>query len=236
MHSATTNRNDSALYCIFAYISFFRLDELAIEDYRKLVLSQDAVKMNIFLQFLFNADNLRNNVRTAWMELYDFTYIDEKVIGGVEKNLPNVADILATVEKRATGKATSTLSMTSQGGEEGKLSETAMSLTMQNEQAPKKPTEPAPFNLTKPKPKVVPQPEAIKREVKSNPVPKNMFKKSLEDIEKEKVQRRKEKLGQIHANYVGDTKQRFDLATEKRRPEKKQKVFEDVAAVKKAEL
>ena len=42
------------------------------------------------------------------MNIYDYAYIDEKIIGMVEKNLPNVADILRTVEKRATGKATST--------------------------------------------------------------------------------------------------------------------------------
>ena len=47
------------------------------------------------------------------MEAYDFTYIDDKIIGGVEKNLPAVADILKYIEKRATGKVTATLSMTS---------------------------------------------------------------------------------------------------------------------------
>lgn len=81
-----------------------------MEDYRKLVQSQDAVKMNVFLQFAFNADNLREHLREEWMTLYDFSYIDEKIIGSVEKNLPNVADILRTMEKRATGKATSLLS------------------------------------------------------------------------------------------------------------------------------
>jgi hypothetical protein len=95
---------------IFGYLTFFRLEELAIEDYRKLVLSQDSVKMNVFLQFLFNTDNLREHVRSEWMNLYDFSYIDDKIIGTVEKNLPNVSDILKTVEKRATGKNTSTLS------------------------------------------------------------------------------------------------------------------------------
>ena len=50
------------------------------------------------------------------MTLYDFTYIDDKIIGGVEKNLPNVAEILKTIEKRATGKAVSTLSMTESNG------------------------------------------------------------------------------------------------------------------------
>ena len=40
------------------------------------------------------------------MEIYDFQYIDDKIIGGVEKNLPNVSDILRVVEKKATGKVT----------------------------------------------------------------------------------------------------------------------------------
>jgi len=38
------------------------------------------------------------------------SYIDDKIIGGVEKNLPNVSDILARVERKATGKVTTTLS------------------------------------------------------------------------------------------------------------------------------
>jgi hypothetical protein len=45
------------------------------------------------------------------------------------------------------------------------------------------PTQQVPFNLTKIKPKVIPQPEPLKREVKSNPVPKNLFKKTLADME-----------------------------------------------------
>lgn len=111
---------------IFGYLTFFRLEELAIEDYRKLCLSQDAVKMNVFLQFAFNTENLRNHVREEWMTLYDFSYIDEKIIGGIEKNLPNVAEILRKVEKRATGKTTSTLSMseTNAANDQTKFSET----------------------------------------------------------------------------------------------------------------
>jgi hypothetical protein len=52
-------------------------------------------------------------MREPWMAVYDFTYIDDKIIGGVEKNLPAVADIIKYIEKRATGKITSTLSMNS---------------------------------------------------------------------------------------------------------------------------
>jgi hypothetical protein len=44
--------------------------------------------------------------------------------------------------------------------------------------------------LTKLRPKQIPVPEAIKREVVANPVPKGMFKKTLADIEAEKKERR----------------------------------------------
>jgi len=44
------------------------------------------------------------------MAIYDFTYIDDKIIGGVEKHLPSVAEIIRFVEKRATGKVVSHLS------------------------------------------------------------------------------------------------------------------------------
>jgi len=52
-------------------------------------------------------------MREPWMTVYDFIYIDEKIIGGVEKNLPAISEIIKYVEKKATGKVTSQLSMTS---------------------------------------------------------------------------------------------------------------------------
>ena len=50
--------------------------------------------MHNFLRFTFDADGLRDNVREGWMEIYDFQYLDDKVIGGIEKNFPNVSEIL----------------------------------------------------------------------------------------------------------------------------------------------
>ena len=79
--SSNTNRNDIFLYQLFGYLTFFRLEELSLEDYKRLVLSQDPVKMNTFLQFMFNGDALREHVRADWMNIYDYTYIDDKIIG-----------------------------------------------------------------------------------------------------------------------------------------------------------
>ena len=46
-------------------------------------------------------------------QVMGMTDIDDKIIGGVERNLPAVADIIKSVEKRATGKVTSALSVSS---------------------------------------------------------------------------------------------------------------------------
>jgi hypothetical protein len=82
--------------------------------------------------------------------------------------------------------------------------------------------------LTKPKPKVIPPPEAMPREVKSNPVPKNLFKKTLAEIEQEKEERRKKEAEAIRKGYQESEKQKFALATETRRPDKFQKTKEEI--------
>jgi hypothetical protein len=47
-----------------------------------------------FLNFTFNADTLREHLREPWMQAYSYEYIDNNIIAGVEKNLPEVADII----------------------------------------------------------------------------------------------------------------------------------------------
>ena len=78
--------------------------------------------MHVFLQFVFNSELLREHCRESWMQIYDATYIDNKIIGGVEKNLPNVSDILRKVEIKATGKVHSSLSQS--GASQSNFSET----------------------------------------------------------------------------------------------------------------
>lgn len=85
-----------------------------------------------------------------------------------------------------------------------------------------------PFKLTKPKPKVIPQPEAIPREVKSNPVPKNLFKRNLAEIEAEKEERRRKEQEAVREGYAKSEKQKFPLATEARRPDKFERAKQEV--------
>ena len=64
---------------------------------------------------------------------------------------------------------------------------------MEDDVKKKAPTEVRPFNLTKPKPKVIEKPQVEPRGIKAKPVPKHIYKKSLAEIEKEKEERRKSK-------------------------------------------
>ena len=43
--------------------------------------------MNVFLQFAFNAEKLRVHCRDALCDFYDSQYIDDRIIGAVERNL-----------------------------------------------------------------------------------------------------------------------------------------------------
>ena len=62
---------------------------------------------------------------------------------------------------------------------------------------------------------MIPPPEQIKREIKAKPIPKNMFKKTLADIENDKLERRKATVNAIKGEYEGNQKKRFELHTEK---------------------
>lgn len=165
-NAAQTNRKDTTLYSIFAYLTLFRLEELQIEDFKRIVMSQDPVKMHVFLQFIFNLDKLRAHVRADWIKLYDASYIDDKILASVERNLPNVAEILGMVEKKATGHIVSTLTQSSfsaAAAAKGSTGEDSLLKTMMEDETKKRdPTKQKPFNLTKVKPKVIPTPESMK--------------------------------------------------------------------------
>ena len=63
---------------------------------------------------------------------------------------------------------------------------------------------------------MIPLPEVIKRVVEANPVPKHLKKLTLEQIESDKLKRRRATMDLIRKEYESSPKQRFELATESR--------------------
>jgi len=66
----------------------FRFDELPFNEFKKIVESQDAVKMTVLLEFLFDIEKLTKYVKAEWELIYDIFYIDTTIIEGLEKKLP----------------------------------------------------------------------------------------------------------------------------------------------------
>ena len=156
------------------------------------------------------------------MEQYDFSYIDDKIIGGIEKNLPNVQEILRYVEIKATGKVAASQS---QGGASvGAISDSQSNLTSNRPttkegdglgETPgeiiKKVTVFREFNLSVSKPREIVKEEEVVREIKANPVPHHIFKKTLSEVEKEKEERRLATVNAVKKGYEESKVKEFDL-------------------------
>ncbi|KAL4453394.1 hypothetical protein ABPG74_017601 [Tetrahymena malaccensis] len=224
-----TNRNDSTLYHIFGYLICFRLDELPFNEFKKMVFSQDAVKMNVFLQFLFDIEKVNKYVRDGWIEIYDPGYIDNQIITqNLQEKLPVVADLLAQLSQKATGKKSDlvntieqTLSVTDKGDDK--------------QQKKFEPTVPQPFKLTKPKPKAIPEPIKIPKIVKANPVPQTIFQTNLNEIVDKGKQRREEIKKQKQKELEDATKNQFKFQLDNR-PNKFEKIKKEVEEEKNKQL
>jgi hypothetical protein len=72
---------------VVGYLICFRFDELPFVELQKIILSQEAVKMNVFFNYLFNITALNENARQGWLEIYDKDFVDNKIIGKLEDRL-----------------------------------------------------------------------------------------------------------------------------------------------------
>ena len=127
------------------------------------------------------------------------------VIGGIQGHLTMVADLLAIVSKKATGKVSE---LASTIGSQY-IEESTTKIKFQ-------PTKAEPFQLSKPKIKALPQPIVIPKILKANPIPENIFKVTIKEIEEDKKKRLEELKQQTKKAYEESKVQRFDFESEKR--------------------
>lgn len=196
VHGSSTSRNDAILYGILAYITLFRLDELSHDDYKRIVTSQDSVKINVFLQFIFNPEQLIKHCRPLWVKEFDYSYVDDTIIKGIEKNITKVSDILAKIEKKATGKTTNTQSIS--------ITESAISASEETAAKPeKKVTVPMPFKLSEGNKKKKEASEIEHSVFKPQPFPKEMCEITMKDIDKKNKERKEQSKLETLKKYEG---------------------------------
>mmetsp|Transcript_16354 Transcript_16354/g.37349 ORF Transcript_16354/g.37349 Transcript_16354/m.37349 type:complete len:809 (-) Transcript_16354:65-2491(-) len=145
-HGTEVSREDYNLYMVFAYITLIRLEDMSVSIFRRFVFAQDAQKMFVFLSFIFNAQTLNKWMKEEWCRLYDEQFVEDELIAKLLRNLPEVSDIIERLRELASTKDEDDI------GEGDKV----------KRQLPT--TKVEPFNLSKPRPRMLPEPFAIKLE------------------------------------------------------------------------
>eukprot|EP00928_Gymnodinium_smaydae_P053357 TRINITY_DN37367_c0_g1_i1.p2 TRINITY_DN37367_c0_g1~~TRINITY_DN37367_c0_g1_i1.p2 ORF type:complete len:761 (-),score=288.59 TRINITY_DN37367_c0_g1_i1:52-2334(-) len=179
----TAIRSDQTLYTILGYLLFFRLGELGVDEFREFLRCGHGTDSALLalMQYALDVEELEKWVKMEWCKLYDLTFVEEEVIGKLQGFREELWPIVEEVELKATGTVASA---------EGAL-----------EVSKRKTTKFEPFNLTKVRPRLIPEPEVINRQVKAQPVPSAIYKQSLAEIEEEKRQRQEEEKERIKAKY-----------------------------------
>lgn len=136
--------------------------------------------MNEFLRFLFNHDIINTVLRPEWIKLYDYMYVDDTLISGLNKNNEIYMDLIAMISSKAYANSSFSASTLDMSGSIG--------ISIQ-----KKYTIPEPFNLTKHKQRVFLEPIAIPFKVEVITLPD--FKKfNLDKLEEEGKKRKQDNI------------------------------------------
>ena len=56
------------------------MTEYNFNEFKKIILSQDQVKMNVLFTFIFDFELLRNEVFQQWQEHLEMEYLEEKLL------------------------------------------------------------------------------------------------------------------------------------------------------------
>jgi hypothetical protein len=143
--SGSTNRkNDGTFFAIFTYLICFRMDELPFGEFKKIILSQDQVKMNVLFTFIFDFDMLREEVFEQWQQHMEMEYLEEKLVPKLMERKEKCDELIGKVNENATGKKF-------EGGMTGSQQ------NIEDMKDRKRATVVQEFNLTKPKPKMMPE-------------------------------------------------------------------------------
>jgi len=208
-------RAEQTLYMILAYMLFFRLEELGVPEFGNFMFSGIGTipALHCMIQYAMSEEELNKWVKEEWIKAYDKRYIEEEIIGRLQARMSDVRPLLEDLELKATG-----------------------TIVAAEGQAPKekKYTTPEPFQMTKPRPRLIPEPEAINRKIKAKPVPATIMGTSLAEVEEEKKKRLEEEKARVREKYAGCVDVMLETST-RRDPNEREELSKRVEAQKMAE-
>lgn len=205
---STAQRTEQTQYMVLAYLLFFRLQELGVAEFRLFLSSgfASATALLDMLRFALSPEDLEKWVKMEWCKVFDVAYVENEIINKLQCFAPELQPLVDEVEFRATGSISS-----AEGAAPAKE---------------KRRISPKPFNLTQPKPRLIPEPEVISREYKARPLPPP--KPGLAVIEEDKKQRLEDEKARLAEKYNA-TDFQMSKTTNRDRDEKAKKEVEEAA-------
>ena len=209
-NAASVSRNDMIMYQVFGYLAMFRLDELGFFRFKEFTKTQEPTKMYNFVLYLFNQENLHSCLRSDWMKIRDLNYVEDELIAGIERYVPDATKLCNELQLQAVGNATA------QAAKE-ELKKTGMAgvgpiLKVTT-------TIPISPRLNKPRPPKLREPERILTQLIAHDVPDHLDNINLESLNKQRNEERQHQRDIVMAKYPEKLQFKFQELKSGRRME-----------------
>ncbi|GMH99250.1 hypothetical protein TrST_g2788 [Triparma strigata] len=191
-------RADYDMYSIMLCLCLFRIQDIGFKQFETLCMVQEPTKMASFLGYLFDTSPtspVQCSVKQEWCKHYDVTYIEKELIAKIKSLEGSMQGLISKLVSKAQGM------VAAQEEKEKKAGITMLKKT--------KGTVPVPFNITKPRPRRVPEPMRINNDVKVGAEPDYLDRTSLSEIEAEKAARLEDVRMQTRKKYEESKEQPF---------------------------
>ncbi|XP_069600973.1 cilia- and flagella-associated protein 99 isoform X2 [Ranitomeya imitator] len=146
--------SEQSLFVVISYIAIFRMEDLGLQIFGRIIKCQNVTKMGKFLRFFFNVLNLNTWIKDEWSQIYDSDYVKENWITPLLKWQPEVLNLIDSMESKMAN-----------GSDIIKGS---------------KVTEVKEFSITKPKARTIPVPQKIPAQKPHQPVPDSTYRSPKE--------------------------------------------------------
>ena len=192
-NGARITRADMLMYTILAYLAMFRLKELGFGRFKELAKDEDPSKVGVFVEYLFDKEVLDSSLRASWMEVVDLEYVENHIIKGIERFIPQakkyVDDLAGAANELAAAEAAKK--------EAEKNGTAGLKKTLERNL-----TRPVSPKLTKPRPFVMPDPIQIDMGVTANKVPGYLNANTLKGLSESGQQRREQVRKETMSKYT----------------------------------
>jgi hypothetical protein len=77
--SGTALLCDRPRYSMLTYLAIVRMEDIGLDQFSAIVRANDAQKMLVWMEFLFNKRHLQTCLRADWLKIYDKQWVDERI-------------------------------------------------------------------------------------------------------------------------------------------------------------